>query len=259
MGRDGGGGARGVVGRLCASAVALVLAASCAVSAGDRTPATAAPDLALGPFRGVTPCADCPGIDTELTLTREHPGSGEGTYRLVETCLERSVAPLVATGTWTTLRGTPEDADATVYAPDPSVPDATRYFLKVGDDRVTMLDRERRPIESDLNFTLVAQPVGLANPASVNSRGRAASCGSCRKRKAGVASAGSPTAGTATGGSCCGRAAAADWRAPGQAAGLGRDSSAACAAAGAGSPPATCTVGKANLTPLASKACLIRA
>ena len=31
-----------------------------------------------------------------------------------------------------------------------------------------MLDRERRPILSDLNFTLVAQPVGLANPASVN-------------------------------------------------------------------------------------------
>jgi putative hemolysin len=45
---------------------------------------------------------------------------------------------------------------------------AKRRFLTVGDDRVTMLDRERRPIRSDLNFTLVAQPVGLANPASVN-------------------------------------------------------------------------------------------
>jgi copper homeostasis protein (lipoprotein) len=167
MGRDGEGGVRGIAARLGASVAALVLAA-CAGSAGDRTPAAVASGLTLGSFRGVTPCADCPGIDTELTLTREHPGSGEGTFRLTETYLERSVAPLVTNGDWTTLRGVPGDTGATVYALNPDRREATRYFLKVGDDRVTMLDRERRPIQSDLNFTLAAQPAGLANPASVN-------------------------------------------------------------------------------------------
>jgi hypothetical protein len=127
MGRHGEGGMRGVAARLCASVAALGLAV-CAGSAGDRMPTAAAGGPILGSFRGVTPYADCPGIDTELTPTRERPGSGEGTCRLVEIYLGRSVAPLVATGTWTTLRGTPHDADATVYALNPDRPEAARYF-----------------------------------------------------------------------------------------------------------------------------------
>ena len=46
------------------------------------SPAMAADPLVLGPFVGTTPCADCPGIATELTLTRKDPDTAEGGYRL---------------------------------------------------------------------------------------------------------------------------------------------------------------------------------
>ena len=131
------------------------------------SPAMAANPLVLGPFVGTTPCADCPGIATELTLTRRDPDTAEGSYRLRTTYLERG-PPFEAAGDWTTLRGTPQDPDATVYELNPDEPGHEQYWLKVGDDRVTMLDRDLNPIQSDLNFTLTLQPAGLANPASVN-------------------------------------------------------------------------------------------
>ena len=53
------------------------------------SPAMAADPLVLGPFVGTTPCADCPGIATELTLTRKDPYTAEGSYRLRMTYLER--------------------------------------------------------------------------------------------------------------------------------------------------------------------------
>jgi len=55
-------------------------------------------------FVGDLPCADCPGIRTDLTLKRKAPGWAEGTYVLSETYLERG-GPRVTTGDWTTLRG----------------------------------------------------------------------------------------------------------------------------------------------------------
>ena len=66
------------------------------------------------------------------------------------------------------VRGTPQDENATVYELDPDQPGRAQYFLKVGDERVMMLDRDRNPILSDLNFTLALQQTGLANPAAVH-------------------------------------------------------------------------------------------
>jgi putative hemolysin len=144
-----------------AAAVLATVSALAAMASAEPEP------LVLGPFLGTIPCADCPGIETELTLTRREMGAAEGTYALRSTYLERG-PPIEQTGSWTTLRGTPEYADATVYELNPDEPGREQYFLKVGDDRVTMLDRERNPIQSTLNFTLTRQEVRLANPASVN-------------------------------------------------------------------------------------------
>jgi hypothetical protein len=105
-------------------------------------------------FAGDLPCADCPGIRTELTLTRKGAGWAEGTYSLSETYLERG-GPRVTTGDWTTLRGDAADEDATVYELEPDHPERSRHFLRVGDDAaLKALDRDLKPWPKGLPDTL---------------------------------------------------------------------------------------------------------
>jgi|GEM_PF-5333793 len=117
----------------------------------------------LGVFQGVTPCADCPGIDTRLTLVQTDANNAEGTYELSLTYLESDVDPYVQTGIWTTERGTPTDADATVYALDPDMPDQTTRYLRTSAITIRQLDREGNEIDANLPFdlTLISQPTAL--------------------------------------------------------------------------------------------------
>ena len=108
------------------------------------------PEL-LGVFTGVLPCADCPGIETKLTLTRKGPGWGDGTFELVETYLERG-EPVVTTGEWGTLRGSATDPDATVYELNPGQ-ESVRYF-RVDGENLRMLDRELGETPADMPYTL---------------------------------------------------------------------------------------------------------
>ena len=95
-------------------------------------------------YAGVLPCADCPGIRTELTLTRKAKGWAEGSYSLSETYLERG-GPHVTTGDWTTLRGDAVDPDASVYQLDPDHTERQRNFLRVGDDvELKALDKDMK-------------------------------------------------------------------------------------------------------------------
>lgn len=105
-------------------------------------------------FSGVLLCADCPGIKTELVLTRKAAGWAEGTYRLTETYIDRG-APFVSTGDWTTLRGDATDDDATVYELNPDDPKTARHFLRVGDDQaIRTLDGDMKPLPKGLPDTL---------------------------------------------------------------------------------------------------------
>lgn len=105
-------------------------------------------------FAGTLLCGDCPGIKTELVLTRKAAGWAEGTYRLTETYLERS-GPTVTTGDWTTLRGDALDEDATVYELNPDNPKTARHFLRVGDDQaIRTLDGDMKPLPKGLPDTL---------------------------------------------------------------------------------------------------------
>ncbi|WP_304187995.1 copper resistance protein NlpE [Phenylobacterium aquaticum] len=105
-------------------------------------------------FAGTLPCADCPGVRTELTLTRKAAGWAEGTYRLVETYLDRG-PPIVTKGDWTTLRGDAVDDDATVYELNPDDPKRARHFLRVGDDQaIRTLDGDMKALPKGLPDTL---------------------------------------------------------------------------------------------------------
>ena len=116
--------------------------------------AAPAPEAMTMVFAGDLPCADCPGIRTELTLTRDAPYSGDGKYKLVETYIDRG-APVTSTGVWGTLRGDATDEDATVYLLDPDKPESGRPFRRVGqDDALKALDKELKPWPSGLPDTL---------------------------------------------------------------------------------------------------------
>lgn len=129
--------------------LALVLMAACAT-------APRAEPLVLGPFSGVLPCADCPGIQTELTLTRRGEFVAEGTYRLKQTYIDRG-PPIVSTGEWTTLRGDASDEDAVVYELDPDTPEQSRHFRKEGERTIRALDREMKTWPASLPQVLTAQ------------------------------------------------------------------------------------------------------
>lgn len=83
---------------------ALALALSGCMAPAGAPPAASSPDPAhnarnaldwAGAYRGVLPCADCPGIETVIVLT------GDGTYREKSRYLERDVAPRSEEGRFT--------------------------------------------------------------------------------------------------------------------------------------------------------------
>lgn len=39
----------------------------------------------LGTFKGTLPCADCSGLETEISFTKKVANSAEGTYEMTET------------------------------------------------------------------------------------------------------------------------------------------------------------------------------
>lgn len=113
----------------------------------DRSP--------LGVFEGTMPCADCAGIRTELTLFLQ-----PDTFVLRETYLgkpdgEKSVT---SEGTWHAALGAADDPDATVIRLESGDPESGRSFREVAGDRLELLDRSGRRIESTLDYTLTRRP-----------------------------------------------------------------------------------------------------
>ena len=110
-------------------------------------------------YRGTLPAASCPGIVYDITLYNyEH--SGDGVFRASLTYLEAENGKdsrIEFCGRQYTLRGNAVDKNATVlqFVPFDKEED-TMNFLYEG-NKLTMLDRELKPIESKLNYTLQLQ------------------------------------------------------------------------------------------------------
>lgn len=110
----------------------------------------------IGTFAGILPCADCAGILTELRLYAERPSGRPTHYELTETYLgardgDRSIG---TAGPWTNLRGSADDRDATVVQIDLGRVDARKNFLRVGNDELRLLDRNRKEILSAASHSL---------------------------------------------------------------------------------------------------------
>ncbi|CAM3675175.1 hypothetical protein FSS13T_26580 [Flavobacterium saliperosum S13] len=88
-----------------------------------------------GTYEGVIPCADCPGIETELTLREDK------TYSLSVLYQDREKKPTVTQGSFTF------DATGSIITLDKNG-DQNKY--KVAEGCIMMLDKDGKEIESDL-------------------------------------------------------------------------------------------------------------
>lgn len=99
----------------------------------------------LGSFNGILPCADCEGIDTELTLNED------GTFTLIEFYLSQESDLYLTEGAWQLS----PDSSYVILTPAPEEGRAARrlFFALNGID-LDMLDINAKPIDSTLNYTL---------------------------------------------------------------------------------------------------------
>jgi copper homeostasis protein (lipoprotein) len=117
------------------------------------------PELILGHFTGMLPCADCSGIATDLTLIQATNGSTEGSYIMKETYTGRDVPPYITRGKWVTIQGDKKSKTATVYQLNANTSEQPQYFLKVDDHTIKMLDSQKAEIKSGWNSTLTKTPL----------------------------------------------------------------------------------------------------
>src|SRR5580698_3233923 len=135
-------------------------------SAQDATQQQKAPNatrgILLAAYRGVLPCADCPGIDTTVRLFADPSGAEDhGRYVTRSAYQERNTTNTEA-GTWTLQKGTPADANASVYVLKPKSGNGVTNFLIIDDNEIKQLYADRKPFPGTVNFTL--KRIG-ANPA----------------------------------------------------------------------------------------------
>ena len=146
--------------------------AACWLSLCGPAQATSQGPVADGPYVGTLPCADCKGIRTALTLYTMGDGGRPCVYRMTLTYLgtpdgdrtEERLGPWsrVGSGAGAVVRVEPWD-------------DARRQsFRRAAADRLLLLDREERPIDSRQDLGLVrdaAAPVGRLEPPRTLFRG----------------------------------------------------------------------------------------
>lgn len=121
-----------------------------------QSPQTEPPQPEVEVWGGVMPCADCIGIRIQLRLFKEQTPGRRARYEMTETYMgtpggEHDVQ---TQGRWTILRGSATDRDAIVYQLDSDKPATTRSFVLASNHELRLLDREQRPINTQMPHSL---------------------------------------------------------------------------------------------------------
>ncbi|MEJ8755836.1 copper resistance protein NlpE N-terminal domain-containing protein [Pontibacter sp. H259] len=93
------------------------------------------PGSVIGIWRGVIPCADCPGINYNLSLNKDNTFEETMTYQ------ERDIEPFTRTGTWNITDGT-----LTLVSADTT---RTQFDLSIGGE-LHMLDQTGKRVTTNL-------------------------------------------------------------------------------------------------------------
>ena len=106
-------------------------------------PATQAPATITGAFSGSLPCADCAGIDSTLVLT------ADGKYNLTDAYQDKDHSSFISEGNYSL-----ESGGKTLHLRPSNKDEYDGYYAIVSPTQLTMLDREGKAIEGQLNHTL---------------------------------------------------------------------------------------------------------
>jgi copper homeostasis protein (lipoprotein) len=115
----------------------------------ESAPATAPSEVPFdikgfaGVFSGTLPCADCPGIDTTITLNRD------GSYTVHETYQGKPGKGFDSDGTWTA-----EENGKRVRLDPNSKSEQDRLFAVASQDQIDQLDGEGKPIDTQAPHAL---------------------------------------------------------------------------------------------------------
>ena len=115
----------------------------------ESAPATAPSEVPFdikgfaGVFTGTLPCADCPGIDTTLTLNRD------GTYTVHDAYQGKAGKPFDGDGTWTA-----EENGKRIRLDPNSKSEQDRLFAVASQDQIDQLDTEGKAIDTQAPHSL---------------------------------------------------------------------------------------------------------
>lgn len=105
----------------------------------------------FGHFAGLLPCADCPGIQVDLTFY-----SGPATYELKQTyeSSRHGNPTYTEQGTWLIERGTAKNPKAIVYELHPAHSQSKQFYLRSDKNTLLLLDANREELPPSLPHTL---------------------------------------------------------------------------------------------------------
>jgi hypothetical protein len=139
---------------ICAATQSSYLLSAQTTTTPKQDSATKSPIQLVAQYHGVLPCADCPGIDTTLSLLANATNDLVHTRYVLKSSYQERNNTFTETGTWSVVHGMPGNPDAIVYQLKPKNGGQPTNFLRVSDNEILQLDSERRRIDSKLNFSL---------------------------------------------------------------------------------------------------------
>lgn len=107
-------------------------------------------------YEGSLPCADCSEIKTRLEILIDY-SNPEPPFILKQAYIGSNDEDRtsITHGIYGSLKETYRNNDATVYELNPDKPNERMYFLRVNDDTLKMLNRDRKEIKTELNYNLI--------------------------------------------------------------------------------------------------------
>ena len=96
-----------------------------------------------GNFSGTLPCADCPGIDTEIELHTD------GRFMLMEAYQGKKAEPAMLEGTWTA-----EENGSRIRLDPDSKSEQDRVYALASHDQIAQLGSDGAPAASGLDYSL---------------------------------------------------------------------------------------------------------
>lgn len=111
----------------------------------------------VGHFVGALPCADCEGVQVDLTLY------AHGANQFVDTIYKRKLTYLGKnksvedSGTWVLIPGTATDPQANVYALTPDGSTQQEFYWLKDQETLVPLDQEKKPTVAPMDISLHLQ------------------------------------------------------------------------------------------------------